>query len=232
MINVGYLAKAEIEKEAQLLLSEYQETIGESVKLPVPVRDITTSHLALDLRFGDLHQIFGRTMLRDLQPDILGAIWIDKDLIAIDHRLDPSTNPEMLGRYNFSVAHEIGHWWLHRSYSAESTEMCRSTKNTEPLEWQGNYFASCLLMPRQRVLEVWNALLGRRGDTDDLLLVPLGNGTVLMHSQAMTYAQRNELGMSHDYVCSVIARPIADRFGVSVQAMRIRLEELELLPTN
>jgi hypothetical protein len=134
MINVRYLAKAEIEREAERLLSEYEEeTIREQVKLPVPVGDITTSHLALDLRFDDLHQIFGRPMLRD-QPDILGAIWIDKELMAIDHRLDPNTNPGMLGRYNFSVAHEIGHWRLHQSYAAEPTEMCRSSQNAEPIE--------------------------------------------------------------------------------------------------
>jgi hypothetical protein len=98
MINTRYLAKAGIEREADVLRSEYEEeTIGEQVKLPVPVADITTSHLALDLRFDDLHQIFGRPMLRD-QPDILGAVWIDKELVAIDHRLDPNTNPGMLGR--------------------------------------------------------------------------------------------------------------------------------------
>jgi hypothetical protein len=87
-------------------------------------------------------------------------------------------------------------------------------------------------MPRQRVLEAWNAFLGSDGSTDPLLLTALPNGTIVKHSQAMTYAQRNELGPGHDYVCSVIARPIADCFGVSVQAMRIRLEELELLPAK
>jgi hypothetical protein len=232
MINVRYLAKAEIEKEPELLLSEYEEeTIGEPVKLPVPVRDITTSHLALDLRFDDLHSIFGRPMLRD-QPEILGAIWIDKELVAIDHRLDPKTNPEMLGRYNFSVAHEIGHWRLHQSYAAEPTVMCRSSQKSEPIEWQANYFASCLLMPRQRVLEAWDAFLNGDGGRDPLLLVALPNGTIVKHSKAMTYAQRNELGPGHDYVCNVIARPIADCFAVSVQAMRIRLEELKLLPAR
>jgi hypothetical protein len=231
MIEVRYLARAEIEREAELLLSEYEETIGRPVKFPAPVDDITTSHLALELRFADLHQIFGRPMLRD-QPDILGAIRIDKEFVAIDHRLDPKTNPSALGRYNFSVAHEIGHWRLHRSYAAEPTEMCRLSQNAEPIEWQANYFASCLLMPRQRLLEVWNAFLDGDGSTDPLLLVALPNGKIVKHSQAMIYAKENELGLGHDYVCSVIARPLADRFGVSAHAMRIRLEELELFPAR
>jgi Zn-dependent peptidase ImmA (M78 family) len=138
----------------------------------------------------------------------------------------------MLGRYSFSIAHEIGHWRLHQSYAAEPTVMCRSSQKTEPIEWQANYFASCLLMPRRHVLEVWTSFLNGDGSTDPLLLVALPNGTIVKHSQAMIYAKECELALDHDYVCSVIARPIADRFGVSAQAMRIRLEELQLLPAK
>ncbi|MBK8008612.1 MAG: ImmA/IrrE family metallo-endopeptidase [Rhizobiales bacterium] len=32
----------------------------------------------------------------------------------IDDSLDPEENPSMLGRYRFTLAHEIGHWRLHR----------------------------------------------------------------------------------------------------------------------
>jgi hypothetical protein len=98
-----------------LLLAEYEGTIGEPMKLPVPVDDITTYHLALRLGFDDLHKTLNRPMLRG-QPDILGAIWVDKELVLIDQHLNPKINPSMLGRYRFSVAHEIGHWRLHRSY--------------------------------------------------------------------------------------------------------------------
>ena len=58
-------------------------------------------------------------------PDILGAIWVDKEIILIDRSLDPKDNPSMQGRYRFSVAHEIGHWRLHRPYVAKdpSAEM-------------------------------------------------------------------------------------------------------------
>ena len=78
-IKVKYLTEDEIEKEAELLLAEYEETIGEPIELPVPVADITTSHLALRLGFDDLHQTLNRPMLRG-QPDILGAIFVEKDL--------------------------------------------------------------------------------------------------------------------------------------------------------
>jgi hypothetical protein len=55
-ISVRYLAEDEIEREAALLLAEYAETIGGPVKLPVPVAEITSYHLALRLDFADLHK--------------------------------------------------------------------------------------------------------------------------------------------------------------------------------
>jgi hypothetical protein len=117
-IKVRYLSEDEIEKEAELLLAEYAETTGEPIKLPVPVEDITTYHLALRLGFADLHETLRIPMLRD-QPDILGAIWVDTESVLIDRSLDPKQNPSVAGRYRFSVAHEIGHWRLHRSYVAK-----------------------------------------------------------------------------------------------------------------
>jgi hypothetical protein len=55
-IKVKYLTEDEIEKDAKLLLAEYEDTIGEPIKLPVPIEDITTHHLALRLGFDDLHK--------------------------------------------------------------------------------------------------------------------------------------------------------------------------------
>ena len=81
-IKVKFLTEDEIEKDAEFLLAEYEDTIGEPIKLPVPVDDITTSHLALRLGFDDLHKTLNQPMLRG-QPDILGAIWVEKELVLI-----------------------------------------------------------------------------------------------------------------------------------------------------
>jgi hypothetical protein len=239
-IKVRYLTEDEIERDAELLLAEYEETTGELIKLPVPVAEITTYHLALRLDFDDLHQALRIPMLRD-QPDVLGAIWVDKELVLIDRHLDPKENPSMLGRYRFSIAHEIGHWRLHRSYVAndpnqaclfdapsEPTVICRSSQENEPIEWQANFFASCLLMPRRRVHDEWRECLGR---TRPLLLSDLRpNGKVMMRAQSMIYEQgRNEAGAVDDALFEEVAKPIARRFGVSAPAMRIRLEKLGLL---
>jgi hypothetical protein len=239
-IKVKYLTEDEIERDAALLLAEYEDTAGEPIKLPVPVSDITTYHLALGLGFDDLHKTLNRPMLRG-QPDILGAIWVEKELVLIDRHLDPKSNPSMLGRYRFSVAHEVGHWRLHRSYIArdhdqialfeapmEPTVICRISQENESIEWQANFFAACLLMPRRRVHEEWKGCLGR---TRPLLLSDLRpNGKVMMRAQSMIYEQgRNEARAVDDALFEEVAKPIARRFDVSPQAMRLRLEKLGLL---
>src|SRR5208283_5078728 len=160
-IKVRYLSEDEIEKEAELLLAEYSETTGVPIKFPVPIEEITTYHLALRLDFADLHEVLRIPMLHG-QPDVLGAIWVDTETILIDCSLGPRKNPAMRGRYRFSVAHEIGHWRLHRRYvakdpaqkslfdgSTEPTVICRSSQAKEPIEWQADFFSSCLLMPRR-----------------------------------------------------------------------------------
>jgi Zn-dependent peptidase ImmA (M78 family) len=221
------------------LLAEFAETTGGPTKLPVPVEDITTYHLALRLGFADLHKTLRIPMLRD-QPDILGAIWIDTETVMIDCSLDPKQNPLMAGRYRFSVAHEIGHWRLHRAYvakdanqivlfdAAEPTVVCRSSQAKEPIEWQADFFSSCLLMPRRRVHEEWKEFLGR---TRPLLLSDLRpNGQVMMRAQTIIYEQgTSETGVVDDALFENVAKPIARRFAVSPAAMRIRLEKLGLL---
>ncbi len=239
-IQVRYLSESEIEQDADLLLAEYEKTAGMLIKLPIPVADITTYHLALQLGFADLHKTLGIPMQRD-QPDILGAIWIDKEIVLIDRSLDPNVNPSMLGRYRFSVAHEIGHWRLHRSYVAKDTNqtslfeapsqptvICRSGQLRERIERQADFYSSCLLMPRRRVHETWKECLGR---TRPLLLSDLRpNGQVMMRAQTLIYEKgRGEAAALDDALLDTVAKPIARRFGVSPSAMRIRLENLGLL---
>jgi hypothetical protein len=239
-IKFRFLTEHEIEKDAKLLLAEYEDTIGEPIKLPVPVDEITTYHLALRLGFDDLHKTLNRPMPRG-QPDILGAIWVEKELVLIDRHLDPKNNPSMSGRYRFSVAHEVGHWRLHRSYvardpdqtalfetSTEPTVICRISQQNEPIEWQANFFAACLLMPRRRVHDEWKDCLGRNRP---LLLSDLRpTGKVMMRAPSMIYGRGgDEAGAVDDALFEEVAKPIARRFGVSAQAMRLRLENLGLL---
>jgi hypothetical protein len=101
------------------------------------------------------------------------------------------------GRRNFTIAHELGHWHLHRDAGDDAhARFCRSDdvggdsraiRLALRIEREANRFAAALLMP-----------------------------------EALVRAQAKELRLN--------VRLLAGRFGVSVVAMQVRLESLDLLP--
>jgi Zn-dependent peptidase ImmA (M78 family) len=101
---------------------------------------------------------------------VLGATYVRRKVVCINEKLIGRFE----GRLVFTCAHEAGHWVLHRHLveragrkgPAGETIVCRSSLSREPIEWQADYFASCLLMPRR---EVEGAFLQAVG-TDHLAL--------------------------------------------------------------
>jgi Zn-dependent peptidase ImmA (M78 family) len=110
----------------------------------------------------------------------------------------------------------------------EATVICRSSKANERVEWQADFYASCLLMPRRLVHAEWLDSLGR---TKPLLLSDLRpNRRVMLRAETLMHEQdRGEINAVDDALFESVAEPIARRFRVSRTAMRIRLERLRLL---
>jgi len=241
MKKVPYMTPEAIEQDAAALLAEYAWARDVVVVPPIPLEDILEKYLKLRIEFDDTHSLFGiRRLGKD--PDILGAMFFDESRIVIDESLDPEERPAMEGRYRFTLAHEGGgHWRLHRRYfnadpgraglfadPLPSSVICRASHTKEPAEWQADYYASCLLMPRKLVFAAWNEMFpdGKsRVIQPDLPVkhpfveVPLAAWEVCGH----------DWPESVDDALDRIARPLAERFLVSPIAMRIRLENLGLL---
>ena len=165
-MKVDRLSRDVIEGAALSLLAEYERKYSGATMLPVPVDDIVECHLELDFGFTDL---IGSQKV----PDVLGALWFDDRKVRIDQSLDPDENPAKEGRYRYTVAHECGHWILHRRYfvnraaqpmlfdaEVEPSIVCRSSQKKELIEWQADTFASYLLMPKDAVFTVWQELHG------------------------------------------------------------------------
>ncbi|UEM16575.1 ImmA/IrrE family metallo-endopeptidase [Bradyrhizobium barranii subsp. barranii] len=171
--KVPYLDEQRIERDAAALLAEYQQARGVVITRQVPIEDIVEKHLKLGIEFDDMHRLLNHPrsgLGRD--PDILGAMFFDERRIVIDESLDPEENPSMEGRYRFTLAHEGGgHWRLHRHLFAKDpaqvslfnepappSVVCRSSQAKEPIEWQADFYASCLLMPRKLVMAAWDEM--------------------------------------------------------------------------
>ncbi|MBF0437137.1 MAG: ImmA/IrrE family metallo-endopeptidase [Magnetococcales bacterium] len=220
-MKVQFLPKEKIEAAAQNLLGGYRKKFGLEVDLPVPVEEILESFLGLNLEFDDLRKRLG-------VPDILGATWVRERRVVIDQSLDPTEDPRKEGRYRFTIAHELGHWELHRHIfegvpgqgvlfddSPEPSIVCRSKSRKDPMEWQADAFAGCLLMPKGAMIEAWESL----------------NGTpepyVAMSEIAEIFSR---FGLNkNDQPIVQVAWDLATIFQVSGQAMQVRLTELGLI---
>ena len=223
---VPFLTREEIEDAAADLLHAYGAKYAVVSKPPIPADEILNTHLKVTLDFDDLARLL------EVEGDVFGATWLDKKQVIIDESLDPTNHPEMIGRYNFTVGHETGHWQLHRSYFEKSTDqqqlfmedqspsvVCRTSQAKERIEWQADFFSSCLLMPPM-MLRDWCKTNYRF----ERITVP--------EIKARTASPWQGALMSDDLVIEKFTKSLAKDFAVSSIAMRIRLETLGLIIRN
>lgn len=232
--DVRFLSKHTIEFDALWLLRVYGERHGDVLQPPVPVDKILETFLRLSFSIMDLEAELGA-------PDIDGALWLDRKEVGVDRKLDPDAHPNMEGRLNFTIAHEIGHWQLHRRYYLpDETDgfplgpaainqpalVCRSNDRSR-IEWQANYFASSLLMPRAMVREAWRAKYGKSPMQVQTLMPQRAHilASEVLRRGGLPRGDVSQLDVMFEHV----GLPLARVFKVSPQAMRIRLEELGFL---
>jgi Zn-dependent peptidase ImmA (M78 family) len=149
--GVPILSKEQIEAIALNCISNLADSITLSPQM-IPVKPLL-DHLGettgltwqtMPLNFDTREMIFGICDIKNF------CIYIEKEL---------QENPHLL---LFTLAHEIGHFILHRHRTIKITnhnkmftdtqrqlkEINRLQSPADWLEWQANYFAASLLMPR------------------------------------------------------------------------------------
>jgi Zn-dependent peptidase ImmA (M78 family) len=201
-MKVPWLPKNKIADTAADVVAGYEAKVKRAVRPPIPVEAIIERGLGLKLGFADL-----RKKLK--LDDVLGATYVNDELICVDQSLVDNQNE---GRLCFTFAHETGHWVLHRELidqacrtgessafirlrrnKLESTSLneieldlgqnsrsdgygtispytfqqskggfifCRVKDAKKAIEWQADYFASCLLMPEKAVKHAFYEIYG------------------------------------------------------------------------
>ncbi|MFP3912685.1 MAG: ImmA/IrrE family metallo-endopeptidase [Desulfobacteraceae bacterium] len=151
------MSKQDIARKAYALIDSFQALAGYTVKPPIPVEDIVERYLKLRLLYADLGRILGKA--------VLGATYVESRTLCINERLFENGSE---GRLVFTCAHEVGHWVLHRPYLRQHNIRDPKSKPMEctphnakaPIEWQADYFASCLLMPAKEIREAFERVCG------------------------------------------------------------------------
>jgi hypothetical protein len=145
-----------IEQLAGEFLAGVPTYVWDGEKLPLPIEDIADSHIGLRVRdVEDLGKApgapeldHGQTLSGLLLP-ARGEIWVN----AEEARQWPA-------RRRFTIAHELGHWRLHRG-AAEKAVFCRpgsivsadtdARTRIPAAEDEANLFAAAVLMPARLV---------------------------------------------------------------------------------
>ena len=212
MLTVEWIDPKDLEVQAEKVLRKYGQEVRPVVAPPVPVENIIEGFLGLELELDDLNP-------EDVNRDNLGWLFIKEGRVVVDSKLE---NEE--GRYHFTLAHEVGHWVLHKGIvlaqenqlsllgeGKQPSIICRRSQKRKPAEWQADCFAAALMMPRAMVMDVLRQ--ESRPET----------------AWIYDYETKALWGLEKkDYFRSV-ASMYNKRFGVSIQAMQIRLEQLDLL---
>ncbi|MBI5642615.1 MAG: ImmA/IrrE family metallo-endopeptidase [Deltaproteobacteria bacterium] len=212
-LKVPFFQKPEIERMALDLLQKYEAWKGVKLTPPISIDDIVEGYLRLDFQIDDLKE-------RLSIPDVLGATWFEDKVMRIDSSLEGKE-----GRLSFTMAHEVGHWWMHRPYyemekvtlplfsfkeNVQPTPaiVCRSGRKKDSAEWQADQFAALLLMPK--------AML-------HTLISSLQNGPVLIED-----LDKSKANVAENYNLRVFAKQLIQSGfnNVSVDAMCYRLHDL------
>jgi len=215
-MRVPWMTKEEIACEARELLAGYESMVGRRVSPPIPVEDMIERFLDLSLSYEDLEAKLGI-------DDVLGATYVDSKRIVINERLLGDRDE---GRLIFTCAHESGHWTLHRNLVQAAAGLnrrkeaivCRSNDGRAPIEWQADYFATCLLMPEEEMNSMFSVLFPAGGLVLDNVRSSLGGTGVCVDPCVENW-----------HFIADMMREGGGFTNVSKEAVIFRMEELGLL---
>ncbi|MEL4894259.1 ImmA/IrrE family metallo-endopeptidase [Crocosphaera sp. Alani8] len=149
-----FIPKKTIEQETIKILQEMEKTPNYRLKFPIDTSRVA-EFLGLDVVWDAIPN--------DEKGMIAAKILPLEKLIEVNELI-----PQLRGGFGEStIAHEIGHWALHidqdvvkKCLSMENTIikveplLCRNEVKLKGIEWQAQYFATCLLMPRFKLEEI------------------------------------------------------------------------------
>lgn len=227
------LNKQEINTITSKCLAEFDREVLRT-PMPIMVEEIAELMLGYTLRYEHLshNQAIlaaiafnaGRVTVYDDVKDDIKYIDVEDKTILLDRLL---LSEEQRGRHEFSIGHEIGHAVIHPpsliDYGDNNMIMCANTTgefaNTAPnrarstkiewREWQADYFASCLKLPKATVLPF----------AREYLVKHLGHS-----SEAIKV-----IGIEEYDIAEKLWSEVADFFITSKTAARIRLQDLQII---
>lgn len=215
MIEAPFLSKEIIEGKANQLLQTARAAGKIEYKPPIDVESIIENYLKLGLEIVNFDDI-----------SIFGGLDVKNRIIKVNAAFDPYDHRKFQGLYHFTLAHEIGHQILHVPLlNVKDAILCRSSHAYKRIEWQADFFAASLLMPRKLVFNTFTEMFGnlRPYHADSILI------KASLDPKFKKIVEAKKCSFSPMAIMEVVFEKLARIFSVSPRAMVIRLKELGLL---
>jgi len=229
-MSVNYYTDEALETIARKVISKFDRDLLYK-SLPIPVENIMEKAYGLTIEYQYIRKngrILGETVFEDAEIPIYEhgdnggykLIIVKAGTVIIDASLlhENSNN----GRLRFTCAHELAHWVIDKNYFLHLGETANMSSSAVDTEFADEFFDPELLKHKRdvpikvvRSSDTNNAIERQANRMASRILMP--KCTV---KPAFYHARKQ--------TTNVVTR-LAILFGVSKQAMKIRLEELGLL---
>lgn len=218
-----HLTRRELDCIANRVTRKYYQLLGVAPDDLTPIDPILLAEeiVKLNVIFSPLcsdGSILGLAAFADVELELYfsDGSTISKQLENGDIVIDTGLQQEgLLGRCNFTIAHETGHHILSKLFPKEYGQLCNRTSHImyrrkkeshNWIEWQADSIASSLLMPQALINQcLFRFSIGEKVEMLNRIFRP------------------NEFQKFCD---------MADYLGVSKQALAIRFKQLGLLDSN
>lgn len=170
--------------------------------------------------------------------ETLGQYHSDGNLIEVAGTIDNYSKQVRISRQfpnnirTFTAAHELGHALLHeRSGLHRDRPLDGASASRNSVELEADKFATFFLMPSKLVQTIFKRyFLTDTYSLNEASAFALGFGNYeMLRDKCKTLRQLSRLLVSAEQYNGLHFISLANQFGVSTEAMAIRLEELELL---
>ena len=207
-----------IEARAEERLQQLMQHLGRTLTLPIEIDILAESVLDLNILWDDIDELPGEVILGSIQPKT-------RRITMNDRRR--STFEGTPGLENFTKGHEIGHWDLyvdtatldHPVMFVNATGAFSFRQSTS-----GQVVVVKKLMATEEGRDLLRAIKERSDDSDESRAVNRYAGAVLMPRDLI-----KEEALRIKRTSWPDLYRLAERFGVTISALRVRLEQLNLL---
>ena len=201
MMKQPYYRTATLDNIARNVLKIYNRQYLNLEPQAVPLENIIEDNFNLGIEYMRLTitgNELGRMIYDDgytirFNPEIndYELVAVSAGTVLIESLL--VNDPKAYGRYRFTLAHELGHWLLHKKLYTDTSFASSHAENArkkDSIEWQANYIAKSILMPMGQVKRGFHNLEG----TFKNKIITLA-GIFEVSKQAMEI-RLNELGLN------------------------------------